>query len=352
MRKPKSNKSLENTQALQNRARREAESTLQAIYNGDVDSLVVSGPHGKQVFALQGTDHSYRLLVEGMQEGALTFSPAGVVFYANQALAVLVNAPLSKIIGSSLSSWFRGESSDLVKRMMASPDGPGRHMECFMTAEDSMQVPIQLSLTQLAIDKGTAFCMLITNLTEQKRIEAALEKSQRALSHAQKMEAVGRLAGGVAHDVNNLTTAIQGISQELLEGFEDHDPRRNDIREILKALPIGHFQSRNESLLAFGRRQMTLPKIIDVKAAILEMHKLLHRLLGQGIDIQLSLGLSDCTIKLDPSQLEQIIMNLAINGRDSMPGGGILTIRTSLVTLRKEDFRLNINNSPGSVCED
>src|SRR5580700_10966277 len=110
-------------EALRNRLA-EAENTLQAIYNGEVDSLVVSGPYGKQVFALQGTDHSYRLLVEGMQEGALTFSPAGVIYYVNQALATLVKAPLSKIIGASIYSLFKGESSEFVKRMMASPDGP------------------------------------------------------------------------------------------------------------------------------------------------------------------------------------------------------------------------------------
>src|ERR1035438_7357043 len=97
MRRPAIPKDLD-MKALRNRLA-EAESTLQGIYNGEVDSLIVSGPHGKQVFALQGTDHSYRLLVEGMQEGALTFSPAGVIYYVNKALAALVKTPLAQIIG-------------------------------------------------------------------------------------------------------------------------------------------------------------------------------------------------------------------------------------------------------------
>jgi PAS domain S-box-containing protein len=331
-------------QTLRNRLQ-EAESTLQSIYHGEVDSLVVSGPHGKQVFALQGTDHSYRLLVEGMQEGALTFSPSGVIYYANQAFAVLVNAPLPQIIGSSIYSFFKKESSDFVKRMMASPDGQGRHLECALTTNDHKLVPVQLSLSQLTIDQGAAFCMLIGNLTERKRTEMALETSRRALSHAQKMEAVGRFAGGVAHDVNNLTTAIQGISQELLESFEDKDPRRDDIQEIIKSTERAF--SVTKQLLTFSRRQMIAPKIIDVKAAIVEMDQLLRRLLGKHIDIQLRLGVRECRIKLDPSQLEQIIMNLAINGGDAMPDGGILKIRAGLVTLRKKDFRLDIHNAPG-----
>jgi signal transduction histidine kinase/CheY-like chemotaxis protein len=343
MRRPAIPKDLD-MKALRNRLE-EAENTLQSIYHGEVDSLVVSGPHGKQVFALQGTDHSYRLLVEGMQEGALTFSPIGDIFYVNRALATLVNAPLPQIIGSSIYSLFRGASSDFVKRMMAAPDGPGRRTECFLTTHGNEQVPVQLSLTQLAIDQGTAFCMLITNLTERKSTEMALEISQRALSRAQKMEAVGRLAAGVAHDFNNLTTGIQGISQELLESFEGQDPRRDDIQEILKATERAF--SVTKQLLAFSRRQMTVPTIIDVKAAIVEMNKLLHRLLGEDIDIHLGLGVLECTIKLDPGQLEQIIMNLALNARDAMPGGGILTIRTSLVTLKAEDFHLKINNKPG-----
>jgi two-component system cell cycle sensor histidine kinase/response regulator CckA len=343
MRRPAIPKDLD-MKALRNRLE-EAENTLQSIYHGEVDSLVVSGPHGKQVFALQGTDHSYRLLVEGMQEGALTFSPIGDIFYVNRALATLVNAPLPQIIGSSIYSLFRGASSNFVKRMMAAPDGPGRRTECFLTTHGNEQVPVQLSLTQLAIDQGTAFCMLITNLTERKSTEMALEISQRALSRAQKMEAVGRLAAGVAHDFNNLTTGIQGISQELLESFEGQDPRRDDIQEILKATERAF--SVTKQLLAFSRRQMTVPTIIDVKAAIVEMNKLLHRLLGEDIDIQLGLGVLECTIKLDPGQLEQIIMNLALNARDAMPGGGILTIRTSLVTLKAEDFHLKINNKPG-----
>ena len=344
MRRPKIPEGLD-IEALRNRLE-EAESTLQSIYHGEVDSLIVSGPHGKQVFALQGTDHSYRLLVEGMQEGALTFSPAGDIYYVNKALAALVKTPLAQIIGSSIYSLFRGESSDFIKRMMASPDGPGRRAECYMTTNGNEQVPVQLSLTQLAIDQGTAFCMLITNLTERKSTEMALEISQRALSRAQKMEAVGRLAAGVAHDFNNLTTGIQGISQELLESFEGQDPRRDDIQEILKATERAF--SVTKQLLAFSRRQMTVPTIIDVKAAIVEMNKLLHRLLGEDIDIQLGLDVLECTIKLDPGQLEQIILNLAINARDAMPGGGILAIRTSLVTLQAEDFYLDIKNTPGS----
>ena len=104
MRRPAIPKDLD-MKALRNRLE-EAESTLQSIYHGEVDSLIVSGPHGKQVFALQGTDHSYRLLVEGMQEGALTFSPAGDIYYVNRALAALVKTPLAQIIGSSIYSLF------------------------------------------------------------------------------------------------------------------------------------------------------------------------------------------------------------------------------------------------------
>src|SRR5579859_2577425 len=113
MRRPAILKDL-NIEALKKRLE-EAESTLQSIYHGDVDALIVSGSHGKQVFALQGTDHSYRLLVEGMREGALTFSSAGVIYYANQSLAVLVKAPLPQIIGASIYSLFKGKSSDCIK---------------------------------------------------------------------------------------------------------------------------------------------------------------------------------------------------------------------------------------------
>jgi two-component system cell cycle sensor histidine kinase/response regulator CckA len=169
---------------------------------------------------------------------------------------------------------------------------------------------------------------------ERTRAEEALHLTEAQLRQAQKMEAVGRLAGGVAHDFNNLLTVIRGYSELILSRLAPADPARREMEEVKKA--ADRAAGLTSQLLAFSRRQFVATKIVDLNAIVMNMDGMLRRLLGEDIielcaDLEPQLG----SIKADPGQIEQVIMNLAVNARDAMPMGGQLTIQTRNVTIRK-----------------
>lgn len=164
------------------------------------------------------------------------------------------------------------------------------------------------------------------DVTERKRLEEQL-------LHAQKMDAVGRLAGGVAHDFNNLLTAITGYSELLMNALKEQDPLRRDVEEIRKAGERA--ASLTRQLLAFSRKQILQPRVLDLNTIVTDMEKMLRRLIGEHIQLQTGLDPKLGRIKADPSQMEQVILNLAVNARDAMPNGGKLTIETANVVLNE-----------------
>jgi signal transduction histidine kinase/CheY-like chemotaxis protein len=167
-----------------------------------------------------------------------------------------------------------------------------------------------------------------------QKVERANQRAdfiEEQLRQAQKMEALGRLAGGVAHDFNNLLTAILIYSELLLQRLDPADPLRNQIEEINKA--GNRASSLTRQLLAFSRKQILQPKVIDLNSVIEEMRDMLRRLIGEDVDLITALDPMLNKVKADPGQIEQVIMNLAINSRDAMPQGGTLTIETANVVL-------------------
>ena len=155
------------------------------------------------------------------------------------------------------------------------------------------------------------------DVTEQKTLEAQLRQ-------AQKMDAIGKLAGGVAHDFNNMLTAILGFGNVLMDSFEPDDPRREQLQAILTAGERA--ADLTAQLLAFSRQQLVQPVVVDVKAVVDESTVLLRRLIGENIQLQTVFTAEPATIRADPAQLQQVVMNLAINARDAMHDGGRLSI--------------------------
>jgi len=168
---------------------------------------------------------------------------------------------------------------------------------------------------------------ILLDITEHKRLEEQLRQ-------AQKMEAVGRLAGGVAHDFNNLLTAIGGYSDLLLADLEVADPRRSDVVEIKKATDRAAALTRQ--LLAFSRRQVLQPTVLDLNAVVTGAEKLLRRLIGEDILLVTRLDPALGAVRADAGQVEQVVMNLAVNARDAMRRGGTLTIETTNVVVGAE----------------
>ncbi|HYX68969.1 MAG TPA: PAS domain S-box protein, partial [Terriglobales bacterium] len=187
--------------------------------------------------------------------------------------------------------------------------------------KDGSPLTVRLSGRTVRDARGRtlAFEMIAEDITERAALELQLLQSQ-------KMEAVGRLAGGVAHDFNNLLTVIKGYGELMLEELKTNDPMRAEVEEIQKA--ADRAASLTRQLLAFSRRQVLAPKIIHLNSVVANMDKLLRRLLGEDVEFHTVLDPKLGRVKADPGQVEQVIMNLAVNARDAMPSGGKLTIET------------------------
>jgi signal transduction histidine kinase len=166
---------------------------------------------------------------------------------------------------------------------------------------------------------------------------AELRETQQALGHSQKLESLGRLAGGVAHDFNNFLTIIRGYSRLLAQGLDPASPLRDDVTEMNAACEQAMLLT--QQLLAFSRRQSLELKVLDLNQVILGMAKMLAQLLGDDIEVAITTGASAACVKADPGQMHQVIINLFLNARDAMPHGGKLTIETADTELTAADAR-------------
>ncbi|MCX6626556.1 MAG: ATP-binding protein, partial [Candidatus Solibacter sp.] len=169
----------------------------------------------------------------------------------------------------------------------------------------------------------------MSDITERKRAEAERAQLEQQFHQAQKMESVGRLAGGVAHDFNNLLTVINGYSQMLLSDLKSGDPLREGLEEIHKAGERA--AGLTGQLLAYSRTQVLQLRIVDLNQLVEDMRSMLERLVGEDIEVRVALHAEGVTIQADPHQLEQVVMNLVVNARDAMPGVGKLLVETAVV---------------------
>jgi PAS domain S-box-containing protein len=200
------------------------------------------------------------------------------------------------------------------------------HGELRQVTRDGRAVVVASRWTLLRDEHGAPRARLIFNsdVTEQKQLETQLRQAQR-------MEAVGQLAGGVAHDFNNLLTVINGYAELLLANTRPDDPAAEPLREIQRA--GGRAAGLTRQLLAFSRKQMLAPVVLDLNALLGELERMLRRLIGEDIDLAARLDPGLGRVRADPGQLEQVVMNLVLNARDAMPTGGRLTIETHNVEL-------------------
>jgi two-component system sensor histidine kinase EvgS len=193
---------------------------------------------------------------------------------------------------------------------------------------------------------GRLNVMVLTDLTERKKAEADHEKLQAQLLQAQKMESVGRLAGGVAHDYNNMLSVIIGYAELAMGSLAPDDPLQDDLGEILTAARRSGDITRQ--LLAFARKQIISPRVLDLNETVENMLKMLRRLIGEDIDLAWLPGPGLGKVNLDPSQLDQILANLVVNARDAVTGVGTVTIETDNVRFDRD----YCNDHPGFVPGD
>ncbi|HSU83993.1 MAG TPA: ATP-binding protein [Thermoanaerobaculia bacterium] len=285
--------------------------------------------------ALERERHRYRHLFEEAPFGYLVTDVQGVVEEANRWAAELLNVRQDLLAGKPLAVYIeaadRQAFRDLLPRVRAGE--PAGELEARIRPRHRQPVAVVLTAVRdLDAQSRTArLRWTIRDVSSTKAAEEALRASEERLRHSQRLEAVGRLAGGIAHSFNNLLAAIAFQCELLCDGLEPEDVRRCHVEEIQRAGERAAALARQ--LLAYGRKQVLQPRVMSLNQVIREMAPMLRRLIGEHIRLEIGLDPADGAIHADLGQIEQVILNLAVNARDAMPAGGTLRLATRCVEL-------------------
>lgn len=291
--------------------------------------------------SLRQSEMNFRSLVTNAPYGICRCDSAGQIQEVNPALlAMLGYSSADQLVGTHLGAlyadtqqWF--QMADYLRRS-ATLDG----LIVEWMRQNGTATAVRISGRAVSSgNKIKAFELFAEDVTERRTLEQQLQQSQ-------KMEAVGRLAGGIAHDFNNLLMVISGYSEFLLERLGSEPALLAPAQEIANA--AGRATTLTRQLLAFSRKQMLAPKILDLNGVVTENIRMLTRVIGEDIDLVMLPAPDLGTVKADAGQIEQVIMNLAVNARDAMPTGGKVTIETSNISLDDDDARFHAPLKPGN----
>ena len=274
---------------------------------------------------VEGSASSLRAVLDAALDAVIGMDADGVITYWNPRAEAIFGWGREEALGRRLSDLviperYREAHSRGLARFLATGEGPvlGQRIELEGLRRDGTEFPVELSITAVKQGETYTFSAFLADLTERRRLEAQL-------LHSQKMEAVGRLAAGVAHDFNNSLGVILGYTELLMR--QAGDAQRGKLEQILKATQSA--SGLTSQLLLFSRSQAVDPKVLSLSALLSEVEKMLRRLIGEDIELTILPGADLGQVKADPGQLEQVVMNLCLNARDAMRDGGRLRIETA-----------------------
>jgi PAS domain S-box-containing protein len=298
--------------------------------------------------ALSASEERFRMLFEGAAEGILVADIESKQFkYSNPAICKMLGYTAEELVRLSVADIHHKEALGYVVaefeaqargEKILSPEIP-----CLR--KDGSVIYASIATSPVVIDGRKCNVGFFMDITEHKKTEEALKQTEEQLRQSQKMEGIGRLAGGIAHDFNNLLTVIKGYSQLSLIELKENDPMRGGIEEINRAADRAADLTRQ--LLAFSRRQILEMRVLDLNSVLRDLDKMLRRVIGEDIELVTLLAEDLARVKTDHGQMQQVIMNLAVNAKDAMPNGGKLTIETANVELDETYARSHVAVIPG-----
>jgi PAS domain S-box-containing protein len=303
----------------------------EALRSARAELRAAAGASSRTEAQLREQEARLRSIIDTVPESLITIGETGIVESFSRSAEVLFGYAAAEVVGRNVSTLmpepFRSEHDGYLARYQATGErriiGIGRVVKA--KRKDGTVFPIELSVGEAALPGGKRlFTGFVRDLTARERMEEDLRQ-------AQKMEAVGQLTGGIAHDFNNLLTVILGNLEMLEARLEGDDRQRTLLREAEETARLG--AQLTDRLLAFGRRQPLDPRLVDVGRLVADMSVLLQRTLGETVEVRSVIAMEGALSLVDPAQLQNAVLNLALNARDAMPEGGMLTIEVTRTEL-------------------
>jgi two-component system, cell cycle sensor histidine kinase and response regulator CckA len=293
---------------------------------------------------MQSLDRIARDVLDSLQEGCQVISFEWRYIYANDALIRQGRLAREALLGRTMMECYPGLETlpffSVLRRCME--ERTPERVEIEFPFPDGLTGSFDLRVVPVP----DGICVISLDTTDAKSAAVRLGRAEEQLRHSQKMEAVGTLAGGVAHDFNNVLSVILCYSELVLSDLKPNDPMRADLDEIRSAAKRASELTRQ--LLMFSRQQVLEPKVLDLNKVLVGMDRMLQRLLGADVDLVSLPAQNLGRVRVDPSSIEQVIVNLAVNARDAMPHGGKLTMETGNVVVDEEYARLHLGVAPGA----
>jgi PAS domain S-box-containing protein len=304
-----------------------SEVSLKRVTTGDSVKIIAVvreiGERKRMEGQLKESEERFKAL-HNASFGGITIHDKGMILECNQGLAEITGHSVEELIGMNGLLLIAPSSRDLVLDKIVT--GYEKAYEAMGIRKNGEEYPLRLEARTVPYKGKNVRSVEFRDITENKQYQATQERMQKQLEQAQKMESVGRLAGGVAHDFNNMLGVILGYSDLILRQVDERHPMYPGLKQIQQAALRSAELTRQ--LLAFARKQTVAPKVLDLNDTVAGMLKMLLRLIGEDIDLAWLPGKDLGQVKIDPSQLDQILVNLCVNARDAIGDTGKVTIET------------------------
>jgi len=297
-------------------------------------------------------ENRFRQLLEAAPDAILEVAPDGSITLANAAAETMFGYTRAELVGQNIELLVPRDKKSVHTRYRAGyaenprvrPMGPGLDLEA--QRKDGTLIPVEISLSPNRSGESSNVIAIVRDVSQRQHMEMMLRRSEERLRQAEKLEALGRLAGGIAHEFNNLLSMVLGYSELLLPSVPE--AARHYVKKISSSAQRAAALTRQ--MLAFGRRQMLEPRVLDLNTLVIESCRIASRLLGDNVETVVLPALEPAWIKADPAQIDQIMANLASNAHAAMPQGGKLTVAVSLAEINEGNSSLHANVAPGKYA--